>query len=106
MPSARCPGEFTRTLKDRKIIMTRRQHILSSAVALCLGSGLLQAAVGPPAASYLRFFEVERKSLGDHPPLNGAAGVAVSADGRNVYATGGSSPRGAPRRLGGDRSRG
>ena len=68
--------------------MTRRQRILSSAVAVCLGSGLLQAAVGPPAASYLRFFEVERKSLGDHPPLNGAAGVAVSADGRNVYATG------------------
>src|SRR5437762_18686 len=56
------PGEFTRTLKDRKIIMTRRQRILSSAVAVCLGSGLLQAAVGPPAASYLRFFEVERKS--------------------------------------------
>src|SRR5207249_12276789 len=68
--------------------MTRRQRILSSAVAVCLGSGLLQAAVGPPVASYLRFFEVERKSLGDHPPLNGAAGVAVSADGRNVYATG------------------
>ena len=68
--------------------MTRRQRVLSSAAALCLGSGLLQAAVGPPAASYLRFFEVERKSTGDHPPLNGAAGVAVSADGRNVYATG------------------
>src|SRR5947199_363407 len=68
--------------------MTRSQRFFLVIAATWLGAGLLQAAAGPTASSYLRFLEVERNGSGSITGLDGASGVAVSPDGRTVYATG------------------
>src|SRR5438874_179582 len=68
--------------------MTRSQRLFLVIAATWLGAGLLQAAAGPTASSYLRFLEVERNGSGSITGLDGASGVAVSPDGRTVYATG------------------
>src|SRR5438094_201104 len=68
--------------------MPRSQRFFLVIAATWLGAGLLQAAAGPTASSYLRFLEVERNGSGSITGLDGASGVAVSPDGRTVYATG------------------
>src|SRR5437867_3183102 len=68
--------------------MTRSQRFFLVIAATWLGAGLLQAAAGPTASSYLRFLEVELNGTGSVTGLGGATGVAVSPDGRNIYAAG------------------
>src|SRR2546425_53418 len=68
--------------------MTRLQRLCLLTAVMWLGVGLLKAAAGPSASSYLRFVQAERNGTGTIAGLNGAAGVAVSPDGRHVYATG------------------
>src|SRR2546427_9658116 len=68
--------------------MRRSQRFLLVTAAVCLAAGLLQAAAGPSASSYLRFLEVQRNGSGGVTGLNGATGVAVSPDGKHVYAAG------------------
>ena len=68
--------------------MTRSQRFFLLTAATWLGAGLLQAAAGPTASSYLRFLEVELNGTGSVTGLGGATGVAVSPDGRNIYAAG------------------
>ena len=68
--------------------MTRSQRFLLLIAATWLGAGLLQAAAGPTASIYLGFLEAQRNGTGDITGLNGATGLAVSPDGRNVYAAG------------------
>src|SRR5881628_2053132 len=69
-------------------MMTRSQRFFLLTAATWLGAGLLQAAAGPTASSYLRFLEVELNGTGSVTGLGGATGVAVSPDGRNIYAAG------------------
>src|SRR2546422_5054926 len=68
--------------------MRRSQRFLLLTTAAWLGAGLLQAAAGPTASSYLRFLEVQRNGRQGVTGLNGATGVAVSPDGKHVYAAG------------------
>src|SRR2546427_403888 len=68
--------------------MRRSQRFLLVTAAACLAAGLLQAATGPTASSYLRFLEVQRNGSGGVTGLNGATGVAVSPDGKHAYAAG------------------
>ena len=68
--------------------MTRSQRFFLLTAATWLGAGLLQAAAGPTASSYLRYLEVELNGTGSVTGLGGATGVAVSPDGRNIYAAG------------------
>ena len=68
--------------------MTHSKRLFVLIAATWLGAGFLQAAGAPTASTYLRFLEVERNGTGEVSGLNGAAGVAVSPDGRHVYATG------------------
>src|SRR2546427_135718 len=68
--------------------MTRSQRFFLLTAATWLGAGLLQAAAGPTASSYLRYLEVALNGTGSVTGLGGATGVAVSPDGRNIYAAG------------------
>src|SRR5439155_884242 len=68
--------------------MTHSKRLFALIAATWLGAGFLQAAGAPTASTYLRFLEVERNGTGEVSGLNGAAGLAVSPDGRHVYATG------------------
>src|SRR5437870_2366533 len=74
--------------EGQEAMMTRSQRFFLLTAATWLGAGLLQAAAGPTASSYLRFLEVELNGTGSVTGLGGATGVAVSPDGRNIYAAG------------------
>ena len=68
--------------------MRRSQRFLLLTAAACLGAELLHAATGPTTSSYLRFLEVWRNGSAGVTGLNGATGVALSPDGRSLYAAG------------------
>src|SRR2546422_779975 len=68
--------------------MRRSHRFLLVTAAACLAAGLLQAATGPTASSYLRFLEVQRNGSGGVTGLNGATAVTVSPDGKHAYAAG------------------